>query len=345
MRRSRRLMMAGFLLAALLGSGATAFGQVSDACVQWTPVIREEGGALREPAVAGIGLDISRGGGEARPMPPASIRVEFCFTRGTTGPAISALLQVLLQDAVRKEFGGPVGIEVWESKDGTSFFAKGERIVSARSKSDAPAVSWEIAAVRNGLPLPCTQEAPARPEDEAGPGSPLRLEIRKRLVAAKPPGLKWTDLNEKALDVMVDLVWMEVRAKAEAAGMGKDDVRRIAREVRREGMTDEQSLPSDDPKKRWEELTGTKFANLRRIDLKDEWGNLDSPMVDVFADEGKTIPAGQMNHDEWVMILESKGPMTKVQRRRDKKEAWIETKWLKEIYTKEDIEKGPKKDK
>jgi len=346
MNPMRVLFRVGFLFAACLGNGAAAFGQDSDACVQWTPIV--QGGVLQEPALAGVGVDISRGGGEFKqPAPAASIRVEFLFARGTTAPAVSSLLQVLLRDAIRMEFVEPVGIEIWESKDGTSFFAKGERIYRAASKSDTARVAWEVAAFRYGAPLTCIQEKSTSTDDRIGPGSLLWKEIRTRLRAAKPSDVSWSALTEEALEGMADLVWAAVRSRAEAAGIGRSDVLKNAREVQREGRVDEQVLPEDDPQKRWRELTGTKFGNIRRIDLKDRDGNLGSPQIDVFADEGKTVPAGQMNHDEWVLILESKGPMTKVQRRKDKKEAWIETKWLKEIYTKEDIEKGPgsKKDK
>ena len=176
--------------------------------------------------------------------------------------------------------------------------------------------------------------------DNVKPQSKSKLEnqgmwnkAQEKIIAAKPAGKRWTDLTEEDISAIVDRVHVE--------GLTRDDIRKKANEIQREKRTDEQVLPSDDPKERWKQLTGNKFENRRQIDLKDETGALNCPQIDVFEDEGKTRPAGQMNHDEWIVILENKGAMAKVQRLKDKKEAWIEAKVLKQIYTKEDIAKGP----
>jgi hypothetical protein len=162
---------------------------------------------------------------------------------------------------------------------------------------------------------------------------PLWNKAKEKILAAKPAGKKWNEMTDEDMAALVSRVSVE--------GLTKDDIRKLANEIQREKRTDEQVLPSDDPKERWKQLTGTKFENIRRIDLKDETGSLNSPQVDVFEDEGKGKSAGQMNHDEWVVIVESKGAMAKIQRRKDKKEGWIEVKYLKEVYSKDDIAKGP----
>ena len=88
-------------------------------------------------------------------------------------------------------------------------------------------------------------------------------------------------------------------------------------------------------------MTGTKFETIRMIWLKDETGTLNCPQVEVYSDANKSAKAGDMNHEQWVEIVEEKGAMTKVKRRSDKMEAWIETKYLKRVYTKDDIQRGP----
>jgi len=168
-------------------------------------------------------------------------------------------------------------------------------------------------------------------------------EVHKQARKAKPKDRKWGDLNELQLERIRNKTWKAVVNLGLDNDVSRKDSDRVVTEVWREGMADEKELPSDDPAERWKKLTGNKFETIRRIDLRDESGFLNCPQIDLYEDAGKATSAGTLNHDEWIKILEEEGGMTKVKRRRDKKEGWIETKWLRRIYTKSDIEKGPKK--
>jgi hypothetical protein len=167
--------------------------------------------------------------------------------------------------------------------------------------------------------------------------------LQEEIVKAKPKGKKWSDLTEADRKAMVEAVFRKLKEKDFGKGIFLRDVQSLANEIWRKKVAEERILPKDDPAERWKKLVGKKFETIRRIDLRDEKGFIECPQVDVYEDAGKTKSVGQMNHGDWIIVLEEKGPMTKVKRRRDKKIAWIETKYIKRIYTKEDIEKGPKK--
>jgi hypothetical protein len=170
----------------------------------------------------------------------------------------------------------------------------------------------------------------------------LFAEVTKIIKKAFPKDRKFGELKEVERERIRDKAWRMVVDRGLDKEIKRKDVDRIEVQVWREGLADEKELPSDDPAERWKKMAGKKYETLRRIDLKDESGFLNCPQVDVYEDAGKATTAGQMNHDEWVVVLEESGDMTKVKRRRDQKEAWIESKWVKRIYTQEDIEKGPK---
>lgn len=186
--------------------------------------------------------------------------------------------------------------------------------------------------------------------DDIKPQSKRKMEkpevfvaMEKAILRAKPRGTTWTDLDDAARDAMVKKSFADLRSQGFEKDVSERDVRSLVNEIWREKRTEEQTLPSDDAGERWKQLTGKKFDTIRRIDLLDETGTLNCPQVDIFEDAKRATNAGQMNHDEWVVILEEQGDMTKVKRRRDQKEGWIESKYLKEVYTKDDIQQGPSK--
>jgi hypothetical protein len=156
---------------------------------------------------------------------------------------------------------------------------------------------------------------------------------RARLMKAKPPGKKWSELTAADRKAMVKA--------AAIRGLERRDLEALLGEIWREKRVEEAELPSDDPAERWKKLAAAKYKNIRRIDLRDAEGFLSCPQVDVYADADRKTVDGQMNHDEWVVILETRGAMTRVKRRKDKKVGFFNDTATTEIYTPEDIR--PKK--
>ncbi|GEM_PF-2633410 len=166
-------------------------------------------------------------------------------------------------------------------------------------------------------------------------------QLDKELAKAKPQGKPWPAVEDEELVSIAKKAHQAMAEKGYKKDVSLEDAERAARALRRKARAAAKEVPSDDPVERWKKRVGKKFKFIRRIDLRDETGFLNCPQVDVWEDAGRTAPAGQMNHDEWVVIVEEEGSMAKVQRRRDKREAWIEAKYLRKIYTEEDIERGP----
>jgi len=166
--------------------------------------------------------------------------------------------------------------------------------------------------------------------------------LEEEILRAKPKGKKWGDLTEDDRKKMASTAYSRLKERGFENVVKRKDVTPALNEVWRRKLTEEKELPRDDTLARWKKLVGKRFETIRRIDLRDAEGFLQCPQVDVYEDAGKTRKAGQMNHDEWVIVLEESGEMTKVKRRKDKKVVWIETNRLRRVYTKEDIEKGAK---
>ncbi|MHC4780204.1 MAG: hypothetical protein ACYTFG_16665 [Planctomycetota bacterium] len=167
-------------------------------------------------------------------------------------------------------------------------------------------------------------------------------DLKKMVAKAKPKDRKWSEMSEAERDRLASKVFKIVREKGLDTDISMKDTTRTVTEAWREGLANEKELPSDDPQERWKKLIGKKHENIRRIDMRDETGFLNCPQVDLFEDVQKTTSAGQLNHDEWVVLLAEEGSMSQIKRRKDKKTGWIESKFLRRVYTQEDIEKGGK---
>jgi hypothetical protein len=110
----------------------------------------------------------------------------------------------------------------------------------------------------------------------------------------------------------------------------------------REAYINSQEMPSDDALERNKKLIEKKFRNIRKLDATCGSGTLNCPDVPIWKDSSKTESAGKMSHEEWVVIMDQVGDgtagMFHVKRRSDKREGWVEGKYLKEIYTKEKLD-------
>ncbi len=129
----------------------------------------------------------------------------------------------------------------------------------------------------------------------------------------------------------------------------KDLEAKWANQREREKVAEAQELPSDDPIERNRALIEKKFADLKELDATLGTGTLNCPDIPAWTDSGKTESAGKFSHRQWVKILEESSGMVKIQRRTDKKEGWIEAKYIRDIYTKEKLDnlkiKDPNKPK
>jgi hypothetical protein len=115
-----------------------------------------------------------------------------------------------------------------------------------------------------------------------------------------------------------------------------------ARNREREAYVAAQEVPSADPIERNRKLLEKKYKDLKRLDATCGSGVLNCPDIPAWSDSAKTQSAGKLSHWEWVKILNREsvggGTMYKVQRRNDKKEAWVEGKYIKDIYDKEKLD-------
>jgi hypothetical protein len=170
-------------------------------------------------------------------------------------------------------------------------------------------------------------------------------ELEEAIVRAKPKKKTWKDLQDDDLKSIVTKAHRIMVDKGYGDDIKRSDVKSLTNEIWRQKRTEAQELPSDDPVERWKKLVGNKFETIRRIDARDETGFLNCPQVEIYEDASKSVSSGQMNHEEWVVILEEQGGVAKVKRRRDKKIGWIEMKYIRRIYTEEDIARGPDKRK
>lgn len=166
-------------------------------------------------------------------------------------------------------------------------------------------------------------------------------ELKEEVKKAKPGDRLYSELTEAEREAIVEKAWRVMVERGYDSDVSKADVKRTEMEVWRGGVADEKETPPDDAKERWRIMAKKKYENIRQINLKDETGMLNCPQIEIWEDAGRTRSAGQMNHNEWVVVLEEAGSMTKIKRRRDNKEGWIESKVLRRIYTEEDFEKDP----
>ncbi len=141
--------------------------------------------------------------------------------------------------------------------------------------------------------------------------------------------------------------------KADNPKEAKDLEAKWARDKEREKYVDEQVLPSDDPLERNKQLIEKKYQDLKQLDATCGSGSLNCPDIPAWSDSSKTESAGKFSHNQWVKILEKTesggATMYKIQRRNDKKEGWVESKFIKDIYTQDKIDglklKDPNKKK
>lgn len=128
----------------------------------------------------------------------------------------------------------------------------------------------------------------------------------------------------------------------------KDLEEKWARRKEREKYYAQQELPSDDPVERNRRLIEKKYKDIKELDATAGTGTLNCPDVPVWSDSSKTQAAGKFSHREWVKVLERSDQggtvMYKVQRRSDKREGWVEGKYVKDIYTQEKLDNLKLKD-
>lgn len=100
----------------------------------------------------------------------------------------------------------------------------------------------------------------------------------------------------------------------------------------------QQELPDDDAITRNRKLIEKKYKHIKVLDATCGSGVLNCPDVPIWTDSSKTQSAGKLSHNEWVKILTKEGDgasaIYHVQRRSDKREGWVESKYVKDIYDK-----------
>jgi hypothetical protein len=90
----------------------------------------------------------------------------------------------------------------------------------------------------------------------------------------------------------------------------------------------------DDPIERNRKLIEEKFKDIKKLDATCGTGRLMSPNVPAYMDDARKTRAADFNHEEWVKVLEQKGDMFRVQSRRNKEIAWVEAKYVRDIFMK-----------
>jgi hypothetical protein len=112
---------------------------------------------------------------------------------------------------------------------------------------------------------------------------------------------------------------------------------------------EKQELPPDDPIERNRRLLRKKYKDLKKLDATLGTGVLNCPDIPCWTDPAKTESSGKMSHEEWVKVLDSHGSgesiMFKVQRRNDRKEGWVEGKFIRDIYNEAKLANLKLKDK
>lgn len=93
-------------------------------------------------------------------------------------------------------------------------------------------------------------------------------------------------------------------------------------------------VPQIDP---WIELARRLKDALRRIDARDSRGRLVHKEIPAYEDSEGTRRAGNLEHDEWVLVLQKGEFLTKLRRRSDGSVVWIHPRYLR-MPTEEEME-------